>query len=592
VDVLKKCVTHVYGKQNPDLARQLMATARKAAQIDPTAGMSLVDEKYRLVGWNAAQQRCFPALDGLEPGTIKCHKFYNDFVSPCSWCLSKPAMQRGRVFSGTVSSPKAGWRKRRSASLVYSDIYAIPCGMEKEGRYSHCLEGIHLDYPTKRVKREHGKTVKRHDFVSAVIRRLQEKRAPAVAAAVISFGAMFGVSTRVRRSAVALFKGHDPTQANARGDLHTAVLQHSRCLRRIHRDFLNGGEPTGPELVRTMRTDLEISDDLAAMGLEEHHVARAALQNTPLRLPGSQRAIAVSRGARTGVPERVLVFISTEGTESFLEESDLSNLDSYVSFVRQARDVAWLYSKMESSAAEASRLKHLSEMDGLIATMMVAWNHWASKTFEGASWEHLEMLLSKIPYAKLKEEDTQTIIGEMKSALRGTSQYFSTLQRYRKLARAPTGHHDACKLLRRAAEEAARTSQSRRVDLRLRIPKDKIKVLCNPDQLQEAFRCIIQNAFEALQSIRSGRGLIRVDARAEKHKLRIEVIDNGPGYPEGLDDVIWMPNQSFNKEDGTGVGLAFTKAVVVGNLGGSVSNSMEPGKQTQFILRLPLIQAK
>ncbi len=67
-------------------------------------------------------------------------------------------------------------------------------------------------------------------------------------------------------------------------------------------------------------------------------------------------------------------------------------------------------------------------------------------------------------------------------------------------------------------------------------------------------------------------------ARKEGKQLSIAVADNGPGIPAEFMDDIFTPFFS-TREDGSGIGLSFSKQIVRLH-GGTISIQSEPGKGT------------
>ncbi len=113
------------------------------------------------------------------------------------------------------------------------------------------------------------------------------------------------------------------------------------------------------------------------------------------------------------------------------------------------------------------------------------------------------------------------------------------------------------------------------------------------DQLIQAFLNIVSNACLALAdtlkpciTLRT-RAVRQFSIAGQRHRLvaQIDVVDNGPGIPEGLLDRIFYPMIS-GRADGTGLGLAITQTIVRRH-GGILECQSEPGN-TQFSVILPL----
>lgn len=116
-------------------------------------------------------------------------------------------------------------------------------------------------------------------------------------------------------------------------------------------------------------------------------------------------------------------------------------------------------------------------------------------------------------------------------------------------------------------------------------------LLADREQLIQAFLNVVQNAVQALD----GNGEILVRTRAQRQVningkrrklvVRIDVIDNGPGVPEDMQEKIFYPMVT-GRAEGTGLGLAIARSMCV-RLGGTVLLESEPG-QTCFSLLLPI----
>jgi len=108
---------------------------------------------------------------------------------------------------------------------------------------------------------------------------------------------------------------------------------------------------------------------------------------------------------------------------------------------------------------------------------------------------------------------------------------------------------------------------------------------------------VVRNAAQALHSeANRHRGgtiklrtrparLVTVARRRHKLALELQVIDDGPGVPEGIRDRIFNPLVS-GREGGSGLGLALAQTYVQ-NHGGTLECDSRPGR-TVFTLLLPL----
>ena len=100
-------------------------------------------------------------------------------------------------------------------------------------------------------------------------------------------------------------------------------------------------------------------------------------------------------------------------------------------------------------------------------------------------------------------------------------------------------------------------------------------------QLEQALLNLLSNAAHA--TARVAAPSVMVSARLVRGgRLAIEVRDNGPGVPHGLEHDIFMPFFS-TREHGSGIGLAVVRNLVQG-MGGSVRHVKPASDGASFVL--------
>jgi signal transduction histidine kinase len=110
-------------------------------------------------------------------------------------------------------------------------------------------------------------------------------------------------------------------------------------------------------------------------------------------------------------------------------------------------------------------------------------------------------------------------------------------------------------------------------------------VLCNPKELFESFRCIIENGLQAMPN--GGSLSVKSSSIKKQGKSWIEVIiaDNGQGIqPENLPKIFDLGFTT--KESGLGYGLWRTRAVIE-KIGGSIAVDSVVNQGTTFSINLP-----
>lgn len=102
-------------------------------------------------------------------------------------------------------------------------------------------------------------------------------------------------------------------------------------------------------------------------------------------------------------------------------------------------------------------------------------------------------------------------------------------------------------------------------------------------QLRQALLNLLRNAREALQPL--GHGTVKLLASATPNRIRLEVVDDGPGMPPELVARIGEPFLT-TRPRGTGLGLAITRQIAREH-GGELTCHAAPGAGTRFVLELP-----
>jgi signal transduction histidine kinase len=125
-------------------------------------------------------------------------------------------------------------------------------------------------------------------------------------------------------------------------------------------------------------------------------------------------------------------------------------------------------------------------------------------------------------------------------------------------------------------------AQAQRVQLRLRKSDTPLTVPADAKLLKQALLNLMINGVQAMSS-RGGEMILTVSA--EPDDAVIEVIDTGPGIPPDSVERIFQAYYS-TKKGGTGLGLPMAKRIVDEH-GGRLAVKSEPGKGTDFTLRLP-----
>ncbi len=106
-------------------------------------------------------------------------------------------------------------------------------------------------------------------------------------------------------------------------------------------------------------------------------------------------------------------------------------------------------------------------------------------------------------------------------------------------------------------------------------------VFVDPEQIRRVLINLVDNAIEAT----SPPGQVRVEARREGGRLRIDVADTGPGIPPEAREKLFLPYFS-TKGRGSGLGLAIVHRIVTDHRGRITTADNQP-RGTVFTVELP-----
>jgi signal transduction histidine kinase len=113
------------------------------------------------------------------------------------------------------------------------------------------------------------------------------------------------------------------------------------------------------------------------------------------------------------------------------------------------------------------------------------------------------------------------------------------------------------------------------------------KLTVRGSELNQVWTNLLDNAIDAL----GDDGTITIATRSDGDSALIEISDDGPGIPDELRERVFDP--FFTTKDvgqGTGLGLATARRIIIDRQDGSLSLTSKPG-QTAFSVRLPLTQS-
>lgn len=221
-------------------------------------------------------------------------------------------------------------------------------------------------------------------------------------------------------------------------------------------------------------------------------------------------------------------------------------------------------------AVDAERLRVWGEMARRVAHEMK--NPLTPLRFAAHRLERLRSETDAGGYGEAVE-----VIGEEVTRLEELAAQFSSLGRP---PEGPPTEIDLEELLRSLLETDART-----VRTSLRAPDVVPPIVGHYDSLFRAFRNLVRNAVEAMESVAEPELEVVIDiVDSEGLWLDVRIRDIGPGLPSDQGDRIFEPDFT-TKTRGTGLGLALVRQAVI-HEGGTVT-ARNTGDGAELTVRLP-----
>lgn len=128
-------------------------------------------------------------------------------------------------------------------------------------------------------------------------------------------------------------------------------------------------------------------------------------------------------------------------------------------------------------------------------------------------------------------------------------------------------------------------SRTRNIEFNIVAVSADVLLTGNRKALTGALTNLVENAFQAVEP----GGRVTVSASRAGDQLLLSVRDDGRGMPA---DVLVKLFEPFftTRSDGTGLGLAIARGVARAH-GGGIEVRSEPGKGTEFVISLPLVES-
>ena len=186
---------------------------------------------------------------------------------------------------------------------------------------------------------------------------------------------------------------------------------------------------------------------------------------------------------------------------------------------------------------------------------------------------------------QLSIEELEDIKVALNTIARRSNGLLHFVDDYRNLTRIPSPNFQTLKifsLFQRIEKLFEERLAERKINFCYSVVPNDLEVTADPDLIEQVIINLILNSVTAVS--KSKEPLIKLDSVIDNRGAAIiKVIDNGCGIPEELQEKIFVPFFTTNKE-GSGIGLSLSRQIMRMHKGGITVRST-PGKETVFTLR-------
>ncbi|MDM7914691.1 MAG: ATP-binding protein [Candidatus Eisenbacteria bacterium] len=182
--------------------------------------------------------------------------------------------------------------------------------------------------------------------------------------------------------------------------------------------------------------------------------------------------------------------------------------------------------------------------------------------------------------------ETQEILAQIESEATRCGEIVKNLLQFSRPSRPKAEPCDINELVRGTVRLVQHQIDLQGLRCELDLAADLPSIVCDPQQIRQAFVAVLINACEAMQG-ESGSGVLSVTTRrdSEGRGICVQIRDTGVGMDEETRRHLFEPFYT-TKEGGAGLGLAVVYGILEGH-GGKVDVESVPGEGTSFRFHLP-----
>ena len=193
----------------------------------------------------------------------------------------------------------------------------------------------------------------------------------------------------------------------------------------------------------------------------------------------------------------------------------------------------------------------------------------------------LELIDQSVDIGALKS-DLDDVKSATETVARRSDGLMQFVQNYRRLTRLPDpqkSKQPLAELFQRVADLEISQWQQSGIKLHIEVEPEGVEIFADISMMEQLLLNLLNNARQALEGMIDSNSdpQVRMLGRLNRRgHLVIEVQDNGPGINKDIADKIFMPFFTTRTE-GSGVGLALTRQVMIAHGGSAALAEQETG---------------
>jgi len=302
-------------------------------------------------------------------------------------------------------------------------------------------------------------------------------------------------------------------------------------------------------------------------------------------------AAAVNRSAGQLMEAMVRYGDARSATAAGLDPTELEFVEETLKALYERKGVGSSLSALDRSDREDAIEEWLANHD-----VDRSWELAPGLAEAGISVEQLTELVDRVDADRIADviglldaaQDQLSMLHQIEEGTRRMSAIVKALKSYAYLDQAPVQNLDVTAGLDDTLLLLAHKAKG--VDVQRDYAAELPHIEALGGELNQVWTNLIDNALYALSGLEDGRLIVRT--RPSESGVVVEIEDNGPGIPEGIQARVF--DSFFTTKppgSGTGLGLDISRNIVIHHHGGNLTVESEPGR-TVFRVELPLTQGK